>query len=193
MIETCTKHLVLITHTGRTKHTLLIPKVNEQIICHHDKSNHSRAQKERNWSLKLQFFLQNSTWMQYRSTLTPQVPHFQAAGHYLPIYIPLLLLRWPNKGRSLLDQVSLPLPHHLNRSRDPCVRQPGLAATSPSRLLQESYYLHHHGLGEVRSVKKTQPKQKETEETQERDATQGIFFSQLGKTTLFKSTNSKIE
>lgn len=48
MIETCTKHHVLITHIGRTKHTLLIPKVNEKIICHHDKSNHSTAQRERN-------------------------------------------------------------------------------------------------------------------------------------------------
>lgn len=91
------------------------------------------------------------------------------------------------------DQTSLPLPHHLNCSWDPCVRQPGLAATSPSRLLQESYYLHHHGLREVRSVRKTQPRQKEMEETQESAAIQGIFSSQLGKRTLFRSTDSKIE
>lgn len=117
--------------------------------------------------------LQSNTWVQYRNTETPHL--FWVAGHYLPIYILILFLCWPNKGRSLLDQVSLPPPHHLNCSRDPCVRQPGLAARSPSMLLQQSYYLHHHGLEEVRSVKRTQPKQKEMEETQERAATQGIF------------------
>lgn len=47
-VETCTKHLILIIHKVRTKHTLLIPKANEQITCHHDKTNPSRAQTERN-------------------------------------------------------------------------------------------------------------------------------------------------
>lgn len=137
-------------------------------------------------------FLQNSTWMQYRNTLTPQVPLLGCWALPARMYpCPVTMLA---KQRKIFARPSsLPLPHHLNRSRDPCVRQPGLAARSPSRLLQESYYLHHHGLREVRSVKKTQPKQKEMEETQERDATQGIFFSHLGKTTLFKSTDSKIE
>lgn len=70
------------------------------------------------------------------------------------------LLCWPNKGRSLLDQISLPLPHHLNCSQDPCVTQLGMAARSPSELLQESYYLHHHGLSDVRSRRNNLNKKK---------------------------------
>jgi len=48
---------MLITHDVQTKYNPLIPKVNEQTKRHHDKSNHShsRAQKESNRSLKLQF------------------------------------------------------------------------------------------------------------------------------------------
>lgn len=61
------------------------------------------------------------------------------------------LLCWSNQGSPWLDQTSLLLPHHLDCSWDPCVTRLGIAARSPSKLLQESYYLYHHGLSDGRS------------------------------------------
>lgn len=79
-VETCTKHLILIIHKVRTKHSA-DSKGNEQIMFHHDRTNHSRAQKERNWSLDTPVFLQNSTWVHTEIHWHHRYL-FWAAGHY---------------------------------------------------------------------------------------------------------------
>lgn len=144
------------------------------MIHHHDKlgHSHSEAQKEGNNSSKHQFSSETALECNTEIHWHHLVP-FRLLGITHP-YI-FLSCNLPHvsrfcqppheatmltKGRSLLDQISLPLPHHLNCSQDPCVMQLGVAARSPSELLQESYYLHHHGLSDVRSRRNNLNKKK---------------------------------
>lgn len=177
------------------------------MIHHHDKlgHSHSEAQKEGNKSSKHQF--SSETALECNTEIHW---HHLVSFRLLGITLPYIFLSCNLPRISRFCQP----PHGdttLAKQRQIFVRPNISTSTSPPQLLPRSLcYAARHGSkisirassGKLLSaspqpqwckVKKKQPKQKEMEETQETAATHRIFSSQLGKITLFKSTDSKIE